>query len=589
MLVTERTLSLQLERVSRCPSPTVDVESDGLAPWAGSRVVGAAVEVDGEAAYFAERHKGGGNLPAGTLTKLLHALKGKRLKGFNLRYDLTMLSYEEGGDWCLTAETDDSIVDALLMDENLPSFSLAYVSERYLGAGAADSKRRMDELLEERLPGIRSARARKGNLWELHAAEVADYACFDTLLPARLRERFAPALENWGLTELARQMNAYNLLLARMQKIGIAIDVPRCAALSESTETRKAELLRHVRMEARDPDFNPNSWQQVVRLLKTRNAKESTLARLESVPLARGVIDYKKLGKAKSSYYDAILRLVDADGILHPQLNMTRGPQDDDGGGTKTGRLSCSDPNFQALPRADDDPNAIYKVRDLVVPRPGMKLAKLDYERAEVWMSASYCKEPKLIAAYHAGEDPYVEMSTRLKITRKQAKLLHLMTTYGAGDGQVASKLGWDKARAHDVRMEFFGLYPAIRQSMRAYADAWESRGSLRLWTGRAIHYPGERAYAAANRVFQGAVGEMVRTAQQRLEAPLAELGGRQILQVHDELCLEYPAESEREVIALATRVMTDFDQFLLRPRVEPKVSGTNYAEMQNYNYREAA
>jgi DNA polymerase-1 len=266
---------------------------------------------------------------------------------------------------------------------------------------------------------------------------------------------------------------------------------------------------------------------------------------------------------------------------------MARDPSDV--GGTKTGRLSCSNPNFQALPQADDDPNAIYKVRDLVVPRPGMKLAKLDYERAEVWMSASYCRDPKLIAAYHNGEDPYVEMAARLKITRKQAKLLHLMTMYGAGAWKIATALGWDQARAYDVRAAFFELYPSLRQSMRAYADEWEGRGALRLWTGRAVHYPGERPYAAWNRVLQGAVGEMVRVAMQRLEAPLATVGARMLLQVHDELVVEYPATAEGVVLPLCQRVMTDFDQFLLRPRVEPKVSGTNYAEMQPYDYKEAA
>jgi len=599
MLVTDRTFSARCERVSRADDVVLDIESTGLSPWAGDRAVGVAVEVDGEADYFAFRHEAGGNIPrSDAFRQLLGALAGKRYGGWNLRYDLTMLSYEDGGDWCLAPglQVEDGIIDALLLNENEESFSLASVAEKYLGAGAAASKGAMDALLAERFPKVRSARQRKGNLWRLHASEVAGYACDDVRLPRALRERYAPMVERWGLTDLAREMNAYNLLLARMQKTGIAIDVDRCRQLSFTTEERKARLLAELRAVA-GPKFNPGSWQQVTKLTGAPNAREETLEGWDH-PVARGVIDYKKLGKAKSTYYDAILSLVDSDGALHPQLNLTRDPTD--AYGTRTGRLSCSHPNFQALPHADDDPNAIYQVRDLVVPRPGMKLAKLDYERAEMWMGASYCKAVALIAAYHEGRDIYVEMAKRLGITRHQAKILFLMIQYGAGVWKIEESMRWGGGptewfapaeayvtagyrRAWEARQGFFDLYPEVRRAMRGYSRAWEETGCLRLWTGRVCHYPGDRPYAAWNRVIQGAVAEMIRQAMQVLEPLLARLGARMILQVHDELVVEYPAEAEREVVALCVRVMTNFDQFLLRPRVEPKVSGTNYAEMMAY------
>jgi DNA polymerase I len=585
VLVTEQTLSAECERIDRATSAGLDIESNGLSPWVGDRAVGAAVEVDGRAAYFAERHGGGGNLPAGSLGKVLRALRGKRLRGWNLRYDLSVLSYEPAGDWCLSPDvrTDDGIIDALLIDENEESYSLEAIAERYLGRGAAGRKAEMAALLAERFPKVRSKRERKGNLWRLHAAEVAGYACDDALLPLRLREKYAPCLEQWGLTALAGEMNGYNLLLARMQKAGIPIDVERCKQLSFTTEARKERLLDELRAIA-GPTFNPNSWQQVTRLTGAPNAREETLEGWDH-PVARGVIDYKKLGKAKSAYYDAILELVDAAGVLHPQLNLTRDPSDSYG--ARTGRLSCAHPNFQALPHPDADPNAIYKVRDLVVALRGRKLAKLDYERAEVWMGASYCRDPKLIAAYHERRDLYAEMAAKLRIARQQAKILFLMIQYGAGPWKIARTFGWTEAQAYDIRQGFFDLYPGVRRAMRAYADQWEGTGVLRLWTGRACHYPGERPYAGWNRVIQGAVAEMIRRAMQRLERPLAALDARMLLQVHDELLVDYPAEAEREVIAICVREMTDFDQFLLRPRVDPKVSATNYAEM--VDYKEAA
>lgn len=579
MLVTDQTFAVECERVAQASDVTLDIEATGLVPWKGDRAVGLAVEVDGTACYFPFRHEGGGNLSGG-LPHLLAALKGKRLRGYNLRYDLTVLSYEEDAAWCLRAETADSIIDALLANENEPSFSLAAISEKYLGADAARTKREMDELLDQRFPHVRSKRDRKGMLHKLSAAEVAPYACGDVLLPRALRQLYSKSLDQWGLLSLAREMNAYNLLLARMQRAGVRVDVDRCRHLSSSTEARKAALLADVRGLAKLPTLNPNSSPQVCRLLGTTDARAKTLERLGS-RLAQGIVDYKKLGKAKSTYYDAILEGVDGLGYIHPQLNLTRDPSD--AGGTKTGRLSCSGPNFQALPHADDDPNAIYRVRDLVVPRPGMKLLKLDYERAEVWMGASYCKSRRLIEAYHAHRDIYTEMSGVLHISRHQAKILFLMTQYGAGVWKIAETFGWTEAFAKDVRDKFFALYPEIRRAMYAYADAWEGTGVLRLWTGRAVHYPGDQPYAAWNRVIQGAVGEMVRQAMQTLEPLLDTLGSRMLLQCHDELLVEYPVAAEREVVRVCTHVMTNFDRFELRPRVEPRVSGTNYAEMSAY------
>ena len=580
-LVTDRTLAARCERIERASDLTLDIESTGLDPYKGDRAVGIAVEVDGEADYYPERHEGGGNLPPGSMAKVLRAARGKRLRGWNLRYDLTTLSYEDGGDWCLSPDVraDDGIIDALLLNENEPSFSLAAIASKYLGSAAAGSKGDMDRLLAERFPKVRSARDRKGLLWKLPAGEVEPYACGDVILPRRLREKYAPMVDRWGLTSLAAEMNAYNLLLARMQKGGVPIDVERCRQLSLTTEERKARLLDDLQADAGLP-FNPNSWQQVVKLTGTKDAREATLE-LSDHPIARGVIEYKKLGKAKSAYYDAILELVDLDGMLHPQLNLTRDPRDTYG--TRTGRLSCSHPNFQALPHADDDPNAIYQVRDLVVPPPGYKLAKLDYERAEMWMGASYCRAPALIAAYRQGRDIYQEMATALRITRQAAKILFLAIQYGAGAWKIAQMLGCSKAEAEDVRNGFLTLYPEIRRAMRTYADAWEGTGCLRLWTGRVSHYPGDRPYAAWNRVIQGAVAEMIRVAMQRVEAPLAALGARMVLQVHDELVVIYPAEAERAVVRLCVGEMTRFDQFLLRPRVEPKVSAKNYAEMELY------
>lgn len=623
MLVTDRTYSVCAEKVARCDDIVLDLETDGLVPWKGSHMVGTAVHVPGEEPmYVGFRHGGGDNLSEGP-AKLLHALRprpGRTYRGWHLRYDFTMLAYEKegGGDHFLAPDVEmrDGIVDALLLNESEPSFSLEAISAKYLGKAAAGTKIDMMELLRQRFPelakGRKSAKVLKGQLWKLSAGETETYACGDVLLPRLLAEKYAPAIEAWGLGKIATEMNAYALLLARMQKRGILIDRARCEELSASTEARTAALLAALRAEIGLPNFNPGSAPQVGRLLGTPNAQEATL-KLCGHPLAQQIIDIKKLGKARSTYYDPILGLLDPFDVLHPQLNLTRDPGD--AGGTRSARLSCAKPNFQALPHADDDPNAVYKVRDLLIPRPGYKIAKLDYERAEMWMGACYCKEPAIIRAYHERRDLYLEMCAALGITRHVAKILFLMLQYGAGAWKVAQLLGWPfktvamlerefgkhtyewgddewnvyrSQKAVQVKDGFFNLYPNIRTAMDAYARHFESNGSLRLWTDRAIHYDPDTtpSYAAWNRVIQGAVGEMIRLAMQRLEPMIAQYGAYMILQVHDELVVEFPVEYEREVLKLCKYVMEDFD-FDLKPRVDINTSAKDYAHMEAW--KEAA
>jgi DNA polymerase-1 len=241
-----------------------------------------------------------------------------------------------------------------------------------------------------------------------------------------------------------------------------------------------------------------------------------------------------------------------------------------------------------------------------VIPRPGAKLAKCDYARAEMWMGASYSGDEALIEAYYAHRDIYTEMAKELGIERQEAKILFLMLQYGAGAWKVAQFFGWPfqtvtmleaefgieasqwhdrewrtykSQRAVQVRDGFFELYPAIKAAMGIYATHFEREGILRLWTDRVIHFDRSEtpAYAAWNRVIQGAVGEMVRIAMLRLEPMLAQYGAYMILQVHDELLIEYPEKYEKPVLKITKNVMEDFD-FKLRPRVDISVSARNYA-----------
>lgn len=569
MLVTERTYSSVMNRLSRASTVVVDLETTGLKTWHGDRLCGVAVAVDGEAAYFPFRHGEGANLVPARLNPLLDLLtSGKTLIGHNLiRFDCQTLA-NEFHPRVRKLVLDDSIpkidtmIDALLVNENEPTFRLKALADKYIDPNASAADKELAEKLKAR--GLK-----KGEMWKLPPEDVARYACDDVLYTGRLRDYYKPVLESWGLLGLADEMYRYARLLSRIERSGLRIDRAKCAEYVDDTRLMQEELLAHLRDRTRNPKFNPNSPKQVCEWLGIPSSKKSVLKMLD-LDDASVLLDYRACSKVIGTYYQPMLALCDDRGLLHPQLNITRDPSDR--GGTRSGRLSCSNPNFQALPQS----SRVYRVRDLVLPELGDFLA-WDYERAEMWMGGSYCGEPAIFKAYHDGRDIYEEMAVNLKIARKQAKILFLMIQYGAGVWKIAEFFGWTEEQAREVRGNFYKLYPRIPRMMYDLSDQVEATRAMRLWTGRVIHFDNVRTkfYAAWNRLIQGSVGEMVRVVMQKLEPICDHYGAEMRLQVHDEILTDVPTHNLAAFRRDAEQVLVGFEQWALRPRVAAKAGPT--------------
>jgi DNA polymerase-1 len=617
-LVTPAGYAAAMEAVARSRSLVVDLETTGLRPYRGDRLFGVAVACDAEGPiwYFPFRHETGQNLAPEQLPPLLDLIasrdcpaRPRELGGHNfIRFDLPMLVREGPRYEGLLADDHipkwDTIIDALLANENEDSFSLEALSVKYLGADEAEKERRTAVLLErlrQRHPGVRSVKELKGRMVTLPPEAVAPYACGDVKDCRALRAKYVAYLDRSGLTPLAREMYRYARLLAAMERHGLLINRALAERRIPQLVAAQAWVLEEIRGLA-GCTFNPNSPQQVCRVLKTADARMDTLRKLEH-PLAKLIVTYKHLGKMRRTYYEAILERLDPQNVIHPQLNLTRDPTD--GGGTRSGRLSCSNPNVQNLPKRETDP--LLAVRELVIPRPGHVLLVQDYERAEMWMAAHYSRDQSLADAYYANRDPYQEVADKAGCSREQGKRGWLAIQYGAGNYKIAKLFGWPfRARATwpdapacrdpacwdeynaqlsvRFRREFFALCPGIKAGMARCQQQAEQTRALRLWTGRVVHFDGEksRPFAAWNRLIQGSVAEMLRVAMQRAEAPLREIGATELLQVHDELVVEVPEEAVMEAARITREVMCDFPQFWLRPRVETRI-GRNYHQLVEF------
>lgn len=116
-----------------------------------------------------------------------------------------------------------------------------------------------------------------------------------------------------------------------------------------------------------------------------------TKKKQEGVELCKLLLKYKKLSKLRSAFIEGLQEQLYDDGKAHPSFNII---------GTDSGRLSCSSPNLQQLPKAEEDDK--YQIRSLfigskyVVDEEGHYLCDLDEFTGE--LSPDRIKRKKIVA-----------------------------------------------------------------------------------------------------------------------------------------------------------------------------------------------
>lgn len=588
MLVTEESAAGCLERVERSDDIVMDTETTGLKTWTGDKVVGVACKAGGTGMYFPFRHGAGTNLAPERLRQLVKALSGKRLRGFHLRFDLEMM-HNEG----LPAppQIEDTLIAAVLMNENEPSFALKRskngtkgLSLRYLGDGAAWADKELRAKLE-------SAGLSKNEMWKLPGEDVAEYACSDLDLPEELMERiYRPGLKRWGLEGIFREYNAYQQCLIDMEIQGTPVDRATVDRALLDGETSREQLLAEIHQAAGYP-LNPNSWKQVSAWLGTPNAQEETVLR-SNHPQAHSLIDYKAYGKRDSTYLQKFIDFACSRGLLHCQLNLTRDERDM--GGTRSARLSMSLPNLQAMPKPTT--NVIYSAcRQAIAAPEGYFIGEADYKQIEVRIATHYSQEPALFDVFSAGRDIYAEFAVEVQplvpgFSRQDAKILHLAIQYGAGVWKVAEMLGCTEDQARTLRNAWHRRFPRISRMMRSLQEMAEKNGVIRLWSGRWGHFDGERKsvhckspyYTAWNRLIQGSVAEIVRVAMMRLREVLASYGARMLLQVHDSILFLGPIQHRAAICRAVREHMENFPEWDVPTLVDIK-TGPNWLDVKEW------
>lgn len=442
-------------------------------------------------------------------------------------------------------------------------------------------------------------------------------ACQIDSLTARYLER-PPATEEETLRALRRKLNPlvtgdlrriYDeidrpllAVLERMERLGIRIEVEQLAALSARMERDIAGLTEEIYALAGGP-FNINSPKQLGEVLferlklpamgKTGKTKAfSTAADVlealaESCPVAGKILEYRQMAKLKGTYVDALPGLLGEDGRLHTTFNPT---------GAATGRLSSINPNLQNIPVRTE---LGREIRAAFVPEPGWTMLVADYSQIELRLLAHYSGDPVLVEAFRNGEDIHTRTASEvngvapLMVTpemRRAAKAVNFGIVYGQTAFGLASQLGIPREEADRYIREYFARYAGVKRWIAATIEEVRGRGYTLTLDGRRrpipdidAKNPNLRGFAertAVNTPLQGTAADLIKKAMIRLDAEFESLRlkSRMLLQVHDELVFECPADELAQVSRLVKAAMEGVAQLKV-PLLAECGTGANWRD----------
>lgn len=549
-----------------CMDPTVDTETTGLsifgnADRAQDKVIGYAIHDGREAYYLPFRHLQGNNLPGECVWFLREYLSDEHRTygGWNYNYDLHMM---EASDMVPMAPNfEDAMLALHLVNENEPNFRLKDTADRYhIGDGSLQESILEDKVFEEcqRL-GLECSRSKnaanntKSMMYVLRPEDVEPYACDDVRLTRQLLDLLKPALKSAGLYDLWKQINYYSYIICKMEHVGMHIDPGIIATYREEAVEKFADAQKRLD-EAAGFSLNPNSSKKVCEFLGVQSSAAEVLQNVidaggKDAENAKLVQEARGWKSVDSRYYTPYLNAMDAENNLHCSLNMT---------GTYTGRLSCSNPNLQAVAKSTE----VFKVKDVFTARPGYLMIQADYKQAEMRLVTHYTRDPLMKELIENDADLHSETANRLGIPRQAAKRLNFSVIYGIGAKHLSESLRVALPVARDYLEKYHGLYPGFRKLMYQCEDFAKEYGYIEMWTGRLRHFnvPEADPHKAMSNLIQGGVAEIVRVAISRLYPAISDIGGRMLMQVHDSIIFEVPEDQINVALPTIQLIMEDFD-----------------------------
>jgi DNA polymerase-1 len=370
-------------------------------------------------------------------------------------------------------------------------------------------------------------------------------------------------------------------VLAGMERVGVRVEPKELGKMSEGMDKEVRRLEKEI-WKLADVEFNVNSPPQLAEILfdklnlqpnarrgkaKARSTAADVLEELSAQhSLPAKVIEFREISKLKSTYVDALPKLIHPEtGRLHTSFSQT---------GAVTGRLSSSDPNLQNIPIRTE---LGRQIRAAFVAEKGKVLLSADYSQIELRVMAHFSKDPVLVEAFRNGEDIHARTAQEVfgvgplaqtAEHRRAAKAINFGIIYGLSPFGLAQQLGIEQKEAAQFINAYFTRYRGVKEYLDNMLAETRKTGIAKTLFGRIRPIPeiaspqvqlrnfAERT--ALNSPLQGTAADLIKLAMINIDRRLAEeeFEAKMILQVHDELLFEAPTKESAKLQKLVKEEM---------------------------------
>ena len=463
----------------------------------------------------------------------------------------------------------DTMLASYLLDPDRQAHSLEALAKRYF------------DLVPTSVVDVLGNGKKRIEFDEVPVKNAAEFACELANLILRLMQVLRVDLDKLSVDALFEDVDLPMVeVLGDLAFVGMAIDVDMLETMASELSLELDRLSGEIYDLSGEP-FNLNSPKQLAHILfeklklppgrKTKtgySTNQSVLEKLSlSHPLPDKLLNYREISKLQATYVEALPRLVnETTGRIHASFNQAV---------TATGRLSVSNPNLQNIPVRRELGQQIRKA--FVPGKKGWVMLSADYSQIELRIMAHLAGDEMLVEAFEKSEDVHRHTASMVfnlptdfvtDEMRALAKTVNYGVIYGMSPFGLAQQLGLTVREAREFIDGYFSTYPAVQTYVDDMVEWAREEGYVETMLGRRRYVPEivsmnakKREYAeriAVNTPIQGTASDLIKLAMIRIYKRLKveNLRAKMILQVHDELIFEVPADEVGAVERLVKEEM---------------------------------
>jgi len=423
-----------------------------------------------------------------------------------------------------------------------------------------------------------------------------------------------------GLIKLAEDIEWPIIpVLAKMEVTGIKLNAPYLEKMSQEFEGIISDIEQQIYGHA-GQEFNISSPSQLSKILfeemklstqgikKGKTAYSTAAGELDKLrwthPIINLITQYREYTKLKSTYVDALPKLIDQDSRLHTDFRLTI---------AQTGRLSSAEPNLQNIPVRTEIGK---KIREAFIAEEGNVLISADYSQFELRLAAAMAEDTELVELFNQDADIHTETAAQVygiaphEVTpdqRRHAKVINFGILYGMSTHGLSVATGMNLVEAK----EFLERYKELRKPLFDYTkglvELANKQGYVETLLGRRRPMPDIKSSnfvirsgaerAAMNMPIQGTEADLMKMAMIEVDKKLVEISchpelvegsnqisrqarndktPRQLLQIHDSIMVECPEGQADEVAKMMDETMENiYPKLLVKLKVDVKIGKT--------------